>query len=540
MAAAPRRGIKNMPARAKEQGEEVRAAQPAAVPKAPEKGSLDVFDRVAPATRPEPKLTPPPAGQQDDGGKGDAAATPVAAAKPAVAAAARAGEATKNREEPAFQGDRYDPTDGPKTPGTDPGDRIPAGITGLTGAADKGVPTRTGSSDDGAESSAPFIDSGRAALEAQVDAVLGSGEAAASAPSGATVGSTGTGTSLGPKGTPADLGMTGDPGGQGGQTSIGMDVFDTALPARGVATASGELGILQGMLPIDGAGENAAPSVAAGETKVTQIDTELDGAPVGDDEAKVDQKPVKSQEEESIIIEGLREVAEAVEEAAPYIAAGIGVAAIGAALIMAPPVGLAGAAAAAALMVTPPASEGTPAGSPGAAQPVDPETAGHPELTAGYMAFRAAGRERLGLGTPLDGEGDTDPAREGTDTGASGGEPTDTVSSGGGSSSNMNMTIGMMETAWRQFLVGQPVEGQTRGGQFDPTGGTLPGDMGNIDFGPDSTGQHTSDTHTEEPEDALNSLGGSGLSIEDFGQGKSSGDDSESDEESSDSESEES
>ncbi len=587
MAVAPRRGIKNIPARAKEPGEEVTAAQPAAAPKAPEKGSLDVFDRVAPATRPEPKLTPPSAGQQDGGGKGDSAATPVAVANPAVAAAARAGEASKNREEPAFQGDPDNPADGPKEPGTDPGGRVPAGITDLTGAADKGVPTRTGAADDGADSAAPFIDSGRAALEAQVDAVLGSGEAAASAPSGSTVGSTGS-ADMRPKGTPADLGMTGDPGGQGGQTSIGMDVFDTALPARGVATASGELGILQGMLPASGADPNAdsaAPSVASewGRDDVKKVDDVVDGVTGA---AGVTGAILAGAGGSGVALAG-----------AGVIAAGGGAYAATRKLDEATGVGAAAveavvsasehdhAARMRAVLAqnkrieaefkklvaeeaekkaaeeeqkkkeeedangqTPANADTTNADGSGASSsagpttgtPIDPDVAGHPELTAGYMAWRAAGRERLGLGTPLDGKGDTDPAREGTDSAASGSGRTDTVTSGGGSGSKMNLTIGMMDTAWRQFLVGQPVEGQTRGGQFEPSGGTLPGDMGNIDFGPDSTGQHTSDTRTDEPEDALDSLGGSGLSIDDFQQGKSSGDDSESDEESSDSESEES
>ena len=130
---------------------------------------------------------------------------------------------------------------------------------------------------------------------------------------------------------------------------------------------------------------------------------------------------------------------------------------------------------------------------------MDPDSAGHPELTPGYLAFRAAARERLGLGTP--GSGDIDPGREGNE-GAPDGPPVSVTE------------FGMAPKVAREFLVGQPGEGIVRGGGSIDLG-RLPGDMGDIDFGPDSTGQWSGNTVTEDEGDALASLGGSGLGIAD-------------------------
>ncbi len=141
-------------------------------------------------------------------------------------------------------------------------------------------------------------------------------------------------------------------------------------------------------------------------------------------------------------------------------------------------------------------SESTPT----TGQTVDPETMGHPELTPEYMAWRAAARERLGLGHG--GSGDIDPADNGE---AVAGGPPLTVAE-----------AGLQQKAVREFLVGQPAgpaAGAHGGGSIDS--GRLPGDMGNIDFGPDSTGAWTGNTQTESESEALDSLGGSGLTIED-------------------------
>jgi hypothetical protein len=65
-------------------------------------------------------------------------------------------------------------------------------------------------------------------------------------------------------------------------------------------------------------------------------------------------------------------------------------------------------------------------------------------------------------------------------------------------------------------MVGQPA-GDGEGGHGGAVGSlhNLPGDRGDVDFGPDSNGAFTSNPLTEEPGDALDSLGGSGLSVTD-------------------------
>jgi hypothetical protein len=182
----------------------------------------------------------------------------VAAVKPAATVAADIRDAAKGRVESTIKRDPDDPADGPKEPRTDLAG-VPAGIADLTGGGGKGVPNRTGESDEGGAAPAPLRGSSRAALQAQVDAVFASDEPTSSTGTGTTVGGTGGGATFGRIGTPEDLGMTGD------RTSVGMDVFDTALPAKGVASASGELGILQGILPSSGANPNGRPSVADGD-----------------------------------------------------------------------------------------------------------------------------------------------------------------------------------------------------------------------------------------------------------------------------------
>ncbi|WBL35693.1 hypothetical protein O0235_13060 [Tepidiforma flava] len=82
--------------------------------------------------------------------------------------------------------------------------------------------------------------------------------------------------------------------------------------------------------------------------------------------------------------------------------------------------------------------------------------------------------------------------------------------------------LSLAETAALQrgmtnFLIGNPgdpgVRGGTGGGSV--SFGVLPGDRGNIDYGPDAAGQWTGSARTEDPADALSGFGGSGLSIAD-------------------------
>jgi hypothetical protein len=121
------------------------------------------------------------------------------------------------------------------------------------------------------------------------------------------------------------------------------------------------------------------------------------------------------------------------------------------------------------------------------------------------MAVRAAARERLGLGSP--GSGDIDPTDDGNESVPSAGpEP----------GAGVFLQVGLANKATGEFLFGQPAGPESAasgGGSIDF--GRLPGDMGNIDYGPDSTGGWSGNTMTENEADALGSFGGSGLSISD-------------------------
>lgn len=82
--------------------------------------------------------------------------------------------------------------------------------------------------------------------------------------------------------------------------------------------------------------------------------------------------------------------------------------------------------------------------------------------------------------------------------------------------------LSLAETAALQrgmtnFLIGNPGDPGVRGGtgSGSVSFGVLPGDRGNIDYGPDAAGQWTGSARTEDPADALSGFGGSGLSITD-------------------------
>lgn len=142
--------------------------------------------------------------------------------------------------------------------------------------------------------------------------------------------------------------------------------------------------------------------------------------------------------------------------------------------------------------------------SPGAGQPGDPgpegsDTNGWENALKG-AAWRAAGRARLGISQG--GSGDIDPSEGGAAEAVhSGPAPTP-------------LEAGQAQKAMREFLVGQP-SGTAVGGGGSIGAGTRPGDSGDIDPGEGHTGAWTSDTRTESESEALDSFGGSGLTIGD-------------------------
>ncbi len=130
--------------------------------------------------------------------------------------------------------------------------------------------------------------------------------------------------------------------------------------------------------------------------------------------------------------------------------------------------------------------------------------------TAEEMAFRSYLRNAAHYhGSPGHNEGVTTPTNEPIDTGHA--APVDKVG-----------------------MLGQPVrDGEGSTGQRGPGNlGRRPGDTGNIDNGPDDTGAFVSNPRTEEPGDALGSLGGSGLSIADARRNSDDDDDDKDDDDS--------
>lgn len=377
---------------------------------------------------------------------------------------------------------------------------------------------------------AAFQNSGRDALEAQADAAFNLG------------GDTGaTGRTTGRMGTPEDLGVTGDFGTKAGlgagNSGAGMDLFDVSLPNRGVSGAANDLGLMQGMLPGTGAAVGRIPSVAAGETELDgEPVTEIDGDPADtvEDAPDTGDTEMAAHEDGGWVdhaanfaaaanaltrtfkisynaTRGAIEVAKKfgvdVDEAVTELAVGFtenGQYAAEQETIADAVQGQAAANDARKAGVPPPSNPGRE-GSGIIAPP-----------TAAEMAWRAAARERLGLGSP--GSGDVDPTDEGTDS---------VPSVGPDPGAQVFLQAGLQQKAMREFLFGQPAgpEGAA-GGRGSIDFGNLPGDMGNIDYGPDSTGAWTGDGRTESEADALNSLGGSGLSISDLHNSSDDQDDS--------------
>lgn len=419
----------------------------------------------------------------------------------AAAAAEGAHAAAQARFEPAIDRDLTEGSTGATVEASSSlADRLNVSTTEMFGRVGEQIIGRDAGMGEEQDAPAALRDSGRDALAAQVDDAFAVGDDAAA-----------SGDGIGRRGTPADLGVSGDFGTKAGLdqgSGGGLDLFDVSIPNRGVSGAANDLGLMQGIT--DGATGDYSMSVAIGAadegaprpkgaeqppTKVTQIDTIPDGEPV----PEPDGRPI---EPTVVVEEALRSVAEAVEAAAPYLIT----AAVVAAAAAAAPAAAVPAAAAALLAIS--ASDETGASDGKAPDATNPGREGSGIIappTPEQMAVRAAARERLGLGSP--GSGDIDPTDEGNESVPSvGPEP----------GAMVFLQAGLANKATREFLFGQPTgpeAGVRGGGAIDL--GNLPGDMGNIDYGPDSTGAWSGNTMTESEGDALSSFGGSGLSISD-------------------------
>lgn len=416
----------------------------------------------------------------------------------------------------------------------------------LTGA---GVADPRGRSSTEDSDLVPFLNPGRAELVGQANEVFVREEADGGSTSspGGIVSNAGAGGTFGQVGTPGDLGVGafGPTAGLEGTNAIGMDVFDTTIPTGGTSGAANDLALMRGILPQGGADPHAAPSVAADDALSTAITeaksqeaqaeaaknagvtpptpapgTATSSAPKDDGVPEpgfwttlVADGPTLAVVElvESLSLPTNISQSQQLQQVEDGLGTGLGQARVG---DIGQQAGVSNLETEMANMMGGLSKTGKP---PGASQPVDPDAAGHPELTPGYLAWRAASRERLNYDPLLPGEGATDPGREGTEQ-VPEGPPVS------------NVEAGMAGRAVREFLVGQPGEGIVRGGGSLDFG-RLPGDMGNIDYGPDSTGAWSGDTQTEDESDALGSLGGSGLSIADL-----NNDEEEEDDDSDDSE----
>lgn len=385
---------------------------------------------------------------------------------------------------------------------TELSDRLNEGLDDMLDRAPKevlGKDTGAGEQDDGTEASR---DSGKGALQSLVDEAFPVGDSAS--------GSAGTGS----MGTPQDLGVTGAIGAKADLSSgsgAGLDVFDvSASGLKGSTAASGssdELGLLGSVLSAKGPSDKSpgvadapAGSGGAGEGEQTVVDGEPEdtvpsGTPVDDESTQEDTIQVDE------FIPSLRQVVDAVEQVAPYIVTGAIIAGAAAAAAAAPAAAIP-AAAAALLAVT--ATEEAPAGGGKTPDASDPgpegsDTGGWEDALKG-AAWRVAGQQRLGLGQG--GSGDIDPAEGGTAEDVPGG-PAPTP-----------LEAGLVQKAIREFLVGQPAGAVVSGGGSLDLG-RLPGNSGDVDPGDGYTGAWTSDTRTESESEALDSFGGSGLTIAD-------------------------
>ncbi|MCL4232705.1 MAG: hypothetical protein KJ053_14100 [Dehalococcoidia bacterium] len=477
------------------------------------------------------------------------------AAGTAARTAATARGAVGQRVEKAIPGPDKEEHPVTTEASTEISDRLDEGLGDMLDRAGRevlGKDTGAGEQEDGTGASR---DSGKGGLQRTVDEAFPTGDEGSES-SGA--GRAGIGASasdrsgLARMGTPEDLGVTGDVGAKGdlGRGSgAGLDVFNVDLSGlRGSTAASGdsdELGLLQGIVPETGDGSGGKPSVAI--ESVDSVDEFVEGigkaaaagaaiagaagatgaagaAAVGavgagayeatravDDSTGFGQGVVegiarvvedaKADEMRAALANRARVEAEKAREQAQRdlddsIDRVIGLQhqvdenlKQGQTPVDAD---------------TTRASDGVEIKvDPGPGQPQDPGREGSGVFgrpTPEYMAWRAAARARLGLGES--GSGDVDPSEGGAAEDVPGG-PAPTP-----------LEAGQFQKALRDFLIGQPSGvAAIGGGSIDL--GRLPGDSGDIDPGEDDTGAWTSDTRTENESEALDSLGGSGLTIGD-------------------------
>ncbi len=465
----------------------------------------------------------PALGQFHRGGEpGTGSGTSAAASSVSGAASAAevAREAVRARLEPAVSHDLTEEQPGvTEEAPTTYADRMGVDLGEMLERLNPDVVGREAGIGEGQDAPTALRDSGRDALEAQADAAFDQG------------GDTGAqGRTPGRMGTPADLGVTGDFGTKAGlgsgSSGAGMDLFDVSLPGRGVSGAANDLGLMQGMLPGSGAAVGRIPSVAEGETEPDgEPVTEVDGEPADtvEDVPGPDDTEMAAHEDGQWIDHAANFAAAAnaltrtfkvsynATRGAIEVAKNFGVDVDEAVTELAVSLTENGQYAAeqetiaAAVQQQAAANDARKAGVP---PPSNPGREGSGIIgtpTAAEMAWRAAARERLGLGSP--GSGDVDPADDGN-------ESVPTVGPEPGAQAFLQ--AGLANRATGEFLFGQP-SGPEAGvrGSGSVGFGNLPGDMGNIDYGPDSTGAWTGNTRTESEADALGSFGGSGLSIAD-------------------------
>lgn len=462
------------------------------------------------------------------------------AAGPAAGAAAAVKGAVEQRLSDAKTGPSEEDHSGTIEASTEISDRLNESLADMLdrAAGDDvlGLGSSAGEQEDGSDASR---DSGKGNLQGLVD------EAFAAEATGGGAGG------LGRIGTPEDLGVTGAIGAKGdlgGGSGTGLDVFNVNLSTLGASGVANDLAVMQGVAsgsdPDPGAGPSVADdesggvallkqaiqeanaeaaarsseSTGSGSTGSTAPSTTPAGStPKGDGNSG--QGSSQSGEQPSTVTRALEWLSQAIYDRPLMGEAGGGGTGgqgnvntaeqmklvddgLGAKPEDSTTIGQALKGQGVNNLETA-VSQALGSGKKGPGKTQDPGAEGSDVKglpTPEYLAWRAAARERLGLGHG--GSGDIDPADNGE---AGPGGPPLTVAE-----------AGLQQKAVREFLVGQPAgpaAGTHGGGSIDS--GRLPGDMGNIDFGPDSTGAWTGNTQTESESEALDSLGGSGLTIED-------------------------
>lgn len=462
----------------------------------------------------------------------------VPAAGPAAGAAAAVREAVDERLERAVSEPGEEESAGTTEASTGISDRLNEGLADILNPAGDdvlGLGSGAGEQEDGTEASRY---SGKGNLQQLVDEVFAA-EAAAG------------GGGFGQIGTPADLGVTGAIGAKGDLepgTGTGLDVFNVNLSTLGASGVANDLALMQGIASGSDPDPSAGPSVAddasggvsllkqaiqeanaeaaarssgstgSGSTGSTAPSTTPAGSSSNGD-GNSGQGASQSGEQPSMVTRALEWFSQTVYDRPLMGEAGGGGTGgqgnvntaeqmklvddgLGAKPEDPTTIGQALKGQGVNNLETA-VSQALGSGKKGAGKTQDPGAEGSDVKgipTPEYMAWRAAARERLGLGQG--GSGDIDPADNGE---AAPGGPPLTVTE-----------AGLQQKAVREFLIGQPAgpaAGAHGGGSIDT--GRLPGDMGNIDFGPDSTGAWTGNTQTESESEALDSLGGSGLTVED-------------------------